>query len=173
MRAARSQSTAKSVAAHPPKRTPTAPAHDRAASPTTSTATPAPPTVTTHASTPAGGDATALEARGHELMLSGNYAPAIAVLEHAVAAASPGGLPYAYALYDLGHRLRVAGNPKAAVLVLARRLQISNQTGVVRHELQRAMRQAAGTSTGGANLGAASGGAAVRPHGHHGRGGGD
>ncbi len=173
MRAARSQSTAKSVAAHPPTRTPTAPAHHRAASPTTSTATPARPTVTTHAAAPAGGDATALEARGHQLMLSGNYAPAIGVLEHAVAAASPGGLTYAYALYDLGHTLRVAGNPKAAILVLARRLQIPNQTGVVRNELQLAMRQAAGTSTGGANPGAASGGAAVGPHGHHSRGGGD
>jgi serine/threonine protein kinase len=74
-------------------------------------------------------DATALEARGHQLMLSRSYAPAIGVLDHAVA------------------------------------------TGLVRHELELAMEQAAGPPAGGDHA-AGTGGAAVGTgHGHHGRGG--
>jgi serine/threonine-protein kinase len=110
---------------------------------------------------PAGADA--LQAEGHQLMLSGNYGTAIPILEKAVAAATPQSLTYAYALYDLGRSLRLAGDPGAAVPILWRRLQIPNQTGVVRTELTLALR-ALGQRTQG------SGGAAppaAGPHGHH------
>jgi tetratricopeptide (TPR) repeat protein len=79
------------------------------------------------------------------MILAGNYQAAIPVLRQAVAAATPGSLTYAYALYDLGHTLRLAGDPQAAIAILEKRLQINNQTDVVRAELQRA-RQAAGAS---------------------------
>jgi serine/threonine protein kinase len=93
-------------------------------------ATPAPP--------PAAG-ADALEAQGHSLMMSGNYGGAIPVLHRAVASASPNSTTYAYALYDLGRSLRLAGDPRAAVPILWRRLQIPNQTSVVRTELALAL----------------------------------
>jgi hypothetical protein len=50
---------------------------------------------------------------------------------------------YAYALFNLGKALRLAGRPAEAIPVLEARLQIPNQTGVVRRELKLA-RQAAG-----------------------------
>jgi eukaryotic-like serine/threonine-protein kinase len=81
-----------------------------------------------------------LDARGHELMLSGAYTEAIPVLRQALATASPSSLTYAYALYDLGRSLRLAGDPKAAVSVLYQRLKIPNQTETVRLELQEALR---------------------------------
>jgi serine/threonine-protein kinase len=77
----------------------------------------------------------ALEARGHQLMVAGDYAGAISVLRQALAAASPGSLTYAYALYDLGRSLRLAGDPQEAIRILVQRLQIPNQTGAVRQEL--------------------------------------
>ncbi len=89
-------------------------------------------------------------------MLSGNYSAAAGVLRQAVQAADPASLTYAYALYDLGHSLRLAGDPQAAVPVLERRLQIPNQTGVVRQEL--ALAQAA--SSGSTNAPPAGTGAA-------------
>jgi hypothetical protein len=60
-------------------------------------------------------------------------------------------LTYAYALYDLGRALRLAGDPKAAIPLLYKRLQIPNQTDVVRQELQAALRQlgAQANSSGG------------------------
>jgi len=73
-------------------------------------------------------------------MGSGDYTGAIGVLRRAVAAGPGSGLTYAYALYDLGHSLRLAGDPRAAAVVLQRRLQIPNQTDVVRQELQLALR---------------------------------
>ncbi len=82
-----------------------------------------------------------LEARGHGLMESGEYGAAIPVLRQALAAAPPTSLTYAYALYDLGRSLRLAGDPRAAVAVLYQRLQIPNQSGVVRSELQDALRE--------------------------------
>jgi serine/threonine-protein kinase len=85
------------------------------------------------------GDATALETQGHALMVAGNYQTAIPVLRQAVAAAPPDSLTYAYALYDLGRSLRLAGDPRAAVPILWRRLQIPNQTPVVRAELALAL----------------------------------
>jgi serine/threonine-protein kinase len=102
-----------------------------------------------------------LEARGHQLMVDGNYAAAIPVLRQAVAAASPGSLTYAYALYDLGRSLRLAGDPVDAVKVLYQRLQIPNQTGTVREQLQLAL-LALGEK-------ARSGGAAAGPGGGPGR----
>jgi hypothetical protein len=95
-----------------------------------------------------------LEAQGHQLMVDGNYAAAIPVLRQAVAAASPGSLPYAYALYDLGRSLRLAGDPVDAVRVLYQRLQIPNQTETVRAQLQLALLALGETSqSGGAGAG--------------------
>jgi tetratricopeptide (TPR) repeat protein len=93
-----------------------------------------------------------LEARGHQLMVGGNYSAAIPVLRQAVAAAPHSSLTYAYALFDLGRSLRLAGDPKDAAAVLYQRLQIPNQTETVRQELQLAL-QALGqqaNQTGGA-----------------------
>ena len=122
-----------------------------------------------------------LEARGHQLMVDGSYAAAVPVLRQAVAAAPHDSLTYAYALYDLGRSLRLAGDPKDAAAVLYQRLQIPNQTEIVREQLQLAL-QALGQQTnqsGGANTGAAGDPAAPGPgpgpgrgHDHHGHDGG-
>ena len=109
---------------------------------------PPPPTTTTSVAD-AAPTADELEARGHQLMLDGDYGAAIQVLRQAVDAAPPEALTYAYALYDLGRSLRLAGDPQAAIPILERRLQIPNQTSVVLTELQLA-RQAADQSSGGA-----------------------
>jgi eukaryotic-like serine/threonine-protein kinase len=82
-----------------------------------------------------------LEARAHGLMESGDYGAAIPALRQALAAATPGSLTYAYALFDLGRSLRLSGDPRAAVTILYQRLQIPNQTGVVRFELEQALRE--------------------------------
>jgi eukaryotic-like serine/threonine-protein kinase len=81
-----------------------------------------------------------LEARGHTLMMQTDYAGAIPVLREALAAAPPGSLTYAYALFDLGRSLRLAGDPQAAIPILWQRLHIPNQTGVVKSELELALR---------------------------------
>ena len=94
--------------------------------------------------------AATIEAHGHSLMNAGNYAAAIPVLRQALAAASPASLTYAYALFDLGRSLRLSGDPRAAVPILERRLQIPNQTEVVR---QRARARAAGAGPTGAAAG--------------------
>jgi hypothetical protein len=73
-------------------------------------------------------------------MLDRNYGAAIPVLREAVAGAPASSLTYAYALYDLGRSLRLAGDPQAAAVILQRRLQIPNQTGVVRQQLELALR---------------------------------
>jgi serine/threonine-protein kinase len=149
---------------------------------------PAPAKPATHATAPAAAHAAstttsaplqsadALEAQGHQLLQAGNYNGAIPVLQQAVAGAPHGSLTYAYALYDLGRSLRLAGDPRAAVLILKQRLQIPNQTGLVRQELALAQ-QAAGQSGGAGPAGKAkSGGAgpgAGPAHGHHSGHGGD
>jgi tetratricopeptide (TPR) repeat protein len=123
-----------------------------------------------------------LEARGHQLMLNGDYAAAIPILRQAVAAADPNSLTYAYALFDLGHSLRVSGDPRAAIPILYRRLQIPNQTGVVRAELQAALQAVGAQVRGGGTATGAAAGPAGGPAGsggppghgkHKGHGGGD
>ena len=104
----------------------------------------------------------ALEAQGHQLMAGGDYSAAIPLLRQAVASADPTSLIYAYALYDLGRSLRLAGNPRAAVEILWRRLQIPNQTDIVRMELELALRALGQRATGGAAPGPG--------HGHPGHG---
>ena len=85
-----------------------------------------------------------LNAQGFELMNAGRYDEAIPVLQQAVDdLAGTGDVNYAYALYNLGRSLRLAGRPAEAVPFLEQRLQIPNQRGVVRQELD-AARQAAG-----------------------------
>jgi tetratricopeptide (TPR) repeat protein len=126
--------------------------------PTTPTVTDTPAAATTPAPT-----AETLDAQGHQLMMDGNFTAAIPVLRQAVADASPSSLTYAYALYDLGRSLRLAGDPRQAVQVLYQRLQIPNQTGAVREELQLAL-VALGQQ---ANGGAAPGPGPAGPPGHH------
>ncbi len=130
---------------------------------------PPPPTTTTQtatatpaaATTPTPPTADTLEAQGHGLMLNGSYGAAIPVLQHAIAAASPSSLTYAYALFDLGHSLRMAGDPQAAAVVLQKRLAIPNQTEVVRQELQLTLRE-----LGARAQTAPTGGTGTGPPGH-------
>ena len=148
-----------SAATHKTAPAPAKPAAPKAkTSPTTVTGTPA-------AATTAPPTADTLEARGHQLLSEGNYSAAVPVLRQAVNAASPNSLTYAYALYDYGKALLLAGDPKDAVTVLYQRLQIPNQTGAVRQELQAALIALGQSSSGGA--GATPPG---KGHGHHGLG---
>ena len=77
-------------------------------------------------------------------MNAGDYARAIPLLERAVAAFPTGStdLTLAYALYNLGRSLRLAGRPDEAIPILERRLEFSNQRGVVKRELEAARRAA-------------------------------
>jgi serine/threonine protein kinase len=86
----------------------------------------------------------ALNQEGFELLQAGSYEEAVPVLEEAVRAFPPGteDLDYAYALFNLGNALRLSGRAGEAIPVLERRLEIPNQTGVVRRELDAARRQA-------------------------------
>jgi eukaryotic-like serine/threonine-protein kinase len=86
-----------------------------------------------------------LNDQGFGLMNSGDYDRAIPVLERAVAAFPEGStdITLAYALYNLGRSLRLAGRPDEAIPILERRLEFSNQRGVVKKELK-AARKAAG-----------------------------
>jgi eukaryotic-like serine/threonine-protein kinase len=133
-------STASTIAA----RRPPAKTHHKASAPRPKSPAPKHPsgtvTATPAAATTPAPVADTLEARGHQLMVSGNYSAAIPVLRQAVAAAPRSSLIYAYALYDLGRSLRLAGDPKDAVAVLYQRLQIPNQTETVREQLQLALR---------------------------------
>jgi eukaryotic-like serine/threonine-protein kinase len=98
----------------------------------------------TPAPTDEGASGADLNTQGFELMNQGRYDEAIPVLQQAVdALAGSADLDYAYALYNLGRSLRLAGRPAEAIPVLEQRLQIPNQQGVVRRELE-AARQAAG-----------------------------
>jgi serine/threonine-protein kinase len=126
----------------------------------TQTVTAAPAAATTPPPT-----AETLEAQGHELMSDGNYSAAIPVLHQAIADASPSSLTYAYALYDLGRSLRLAGDPRQAVQVLWQRMQIPNQTGAVRQELQLALMALGQQSGGGAAPGAPAGPNGAQHHG--------
>ncbi|MBD0281188.1 MAG: serine/threonine protein kinase [Thermoleophilaceae bacterium] len=86
-----------------------------------------------------------LNEQGFQLMNQGRYDEAIPILQQAVDSfpAGTSDLTYAYALFNLGRSLRLAGRPDEAIPILEQRLQIPNQTGVVRRELELA-REAAG-----------------------------
>jgi hypothetical protein len=102
------------------------------------------PVEETPAPTNEGASGADLNTQGFELMNQGRYDEAIPVLQQAVdALAGSSDLNYAYALYNLGRSLRLAGRPAEAIPILEQRLQIPNQQGVVRRELE-AARQAAG-----------------------------
>jgi tetratricopeptide (TPR) repeat protein len=98
-------------------------------------------------------------------MDTGNYAAAIPVLRKSLAASSPTSLTYAYALFDLGRSLRLSGDPRAAVPILYRRLQIHNQTGIVRSELELALRALGQQAQQQGNGGPGPGGDHGRGHG--------
>jgi eukaryotic-like serine/threonine-protein kinase len=158
-----------------PARAHTARRHRAARPPATSTA---PATTSTVEAKPAGATtppptADELQARGHELLADGNLAAAIPVLRQAVNAAPPTSLTYAYALFDLGRSLRLAGDPRDAVTILWQRMQIPNQTDVVRAELQLALRalgRQAGRTEPPARPAPPAGRGEHRGHGHGGRG---
>jgi serine/threonine-protein kinase len=131
-------------------------------------ATPAPQTATTPAQTatsPApSGSPSALEARGHQLIASGDAAAAIPVLQAAVANCPVSQTdPCAYAYFDLGHALRLAGHPAEAIAILQTRMQNANQQGAVAAELK-AAQEAAGTGASDAPT------ATFHPGHGHGRG---
>jgi hypothetical protein len=147
-RAAAPSTTARTTPATPVRTTPaiaqaapdTATTQAGPGTTTTTQAAPGPATTTSTPSAPPAPPATVLEARGHQLMLDGDYAAAIPMLRRATAVASPRDITYAYALFDLGRSLRLGGDPQAAIPVLERRLQIPNQTPVVVSELRLAQR---------------------------------
>ncbi len=96
---------------------------------------------------PAGDDlalASALNEEGFEMIQAGSYEEAVPVLEEAIRSFPPGtdDLNYAYALFNLGNALRLSGRPQEAIPVLERRLEIPNQTAVVRGELTTAREEA-------------------------------
>jgi eukaryotic-like serine/threonine-protein kinase len=85
-----------------------------------------------------------LNEQGFELIQAGEYEAAVPVLEEAVAAFPEGteDLGYAYALFNLGNALRLSGRPEEAIPVLERRLEIPDQEGTVREELEAAESEA-------------------------------
>jgi eukaryotic-like serine/threonine-protein kinase len=85
-----------------------------------------------------------LNNQGFQLMSEGRYDEAIPILQRAVNSFPPGttDLNYAYALFNLGQSLRLAGRPDEAIPILEQRLEIPNQTGAVRRELELARRDA-------------------------------
>jgi serine/threonine protein kinase len=82
----------------------------------------------------------ALNEEGFALIQAGEYEAAVPVLEEAVASFPEGteDVNYAYALFNLGSALRLSGRPEEAIPVLERRLEIPNQEGAVREELDAA-----------------------------------
>jgi serine/threonine-protein kinase len=85
-----------------------------------------------------------LNDEGFALIQEGRYEEAVPVLEQAVASFPEGSddLNYAYALFNLGNALRLAGRPEEAIPILEQRLEIPNQTGTVRRELELARQEA-------------------------------
>jgi serine/threonine protein kinase len=86
----------------------------------------------------------ALNEEGFSLIQAGEYEAAVPVLEEAVGAFPEGSedLDYAYALFNLGNALRLSGRPEEAIPILERRLEIPNQEGEVRQELEAAEAEA-------------------------------
>ena len=92
----------------------------------------------------------ALNDQGFQLISEGRYDEAIPILERAVAGLEGSGdLTYAYALFNLGHALRMAGRPEEAIPILEQRLEIPNQAGEVRKELEAAYADAGLEGGGG------------------------
>jgi tetratricopeptide (TPR) repeat protein len=85
-----------------------------------------------------------LNDQGFQLMSEGRYDEAIPILQRAMNSFPAGttDLNYAYALFNLGQALRLAGRPDEAIPILEQRLEIPNQTGIVRRELELARRDA-------------------------------
>jgi tetratricopeptide (TPR) repeat protein len=79
-----------------------------------------------------------LNEQGFALMGQGDYAGAVPVLQEAVAswAEDSGDINYAYALYNLGVSLNRTGRAAEAIPYLEKRLNWSNQRGVVMKELR-------------------------------------
>jgi len=88
----------------------------------------------------------ALNEQGFAMVQAGEYEQAVPVLEEAVGSFPEGAddLNYAYALFNLGNALRLSGRPEDAVPILERRLEIPNQQGEVRKELDAALAEAEG-----------------------------
>jgi serine/threonine protein kinase len=86
----------------------------------------------------------ALNEQGFAMVQAGEYEAAVPVLEEAVTSFPEGtdDLDYAYALFNLGNALRLSGRPADAIPVLERRLEIPNQEGKVRKELEAAYAEA-------------------------------
>jgi serine/threonine-protein kinase len=102
---------------------------------------------TTAAPTPTGNDPAlggVLNQQGFELIQAGRYEEAVPLLEESIRAFPPGteDTNYAYALFNLGNALRLSGRAEEAIPVLERRLEIPNQTDVVRRELNAARQEA-------------------------------
>jgi serine/threonine-protein kinase len=96
---------------------------------------------------PSGGDdpgGAQLNTQGFELINAGRYEEAIPVLQRAMDSFPPGtsDLNYAYALFNLGRALRLAGRPDEAIPILEQRLEIPNQRGTVKKELELARQEA-------------------------------
>ena len=86
----------------------------------------------------------ALNEQGFAMIGAGEYEAAVPVLEEAVSSFPEGtdDLNYAYALFNLGNALRLSGRPEEAIPILERRLEIPNQEGEVRKELEAAYAEA-------------------------------
>ncbi|HEU4735747.1 MAG TPA: serine/threonine-protein kinase [Solirubrobacterales bacterium] len=82
----------------------------------------------------------ALNEQGFAMIQAGEYEAAVPVLEEAVSSFPEGTdeINYAYALFNLGNALRLSGRPEEAIPILERRLEIPNQEGEVRKELEAA-----------------------------------
>jgi serine/threonine-protein kinase len=103
---------------------------------------PAEPAPADQAVDPAQG--TALNEQGYALMQQGDYGGAVPVLRKAVASwpEDSTDLNYAYALYNLGVSLNRSGSPDEAIPYLEKRLNWSNQRGIVKKELKDAQQNA-------------------------------
>jgi eukaryotic-like serine/threonine-protein kinase len=118
--------------------------------PTQSTPAPAP--------TPSGADeGRRLNDQGKALIDGGGPEQAIPILQQAVNAFPPdtrlSDVNYAYALFNLADAYLRSGQPAQAIPLLQQRLQIPNQTNVVRHELRDALRAAGFKGNGKARAG--------------------
>jgi tetratricopeptide (TPR) repeat protein len=86
----------------------------------------------------------ALNEQGFALMSQGDYGGAVPILQKAVASWPDDSteIDYAYALFNLGKALNRSGNAAAAIPYLEKRLNWSNQRGVVKQELRLARQNA-------------------------------